>query len=59
MLKLILKILLIIVTVGLISIAGVWVFIMTAGDKEVVELRNDLNGEKIYLIKQSWGLGDT
>jgi hypothetical protein len=55
----ILKILLIIITVGLISIAGVWVFIMTAGDKEVVELRNDFNGEKIYLIKQSWGFGDT
>lgn len=55
----ILKILLIILTVGLISIAGVWVFVMTAGDKEVVELRNDSNREKIYLIKQSWGFGDT
>jgi hypothetical protein len=55
----ILKILLIILTVGLISIAGVWAFVMTAGEKEVVELRNDFNGEKIYLIKQSWGLGDT
>ncbi|MBW6498079.1 MAG: hypothetical protein K0B09_06810 [Bacteroidales bacterium] len=59
MFKQILKILLIIVTIGLISFAGVWVFVMTDGDKEVVELRNDLNGEKIYLIKQSWGLGDT
>lgn len=59
MLKLILKILLIIVTVGLISIAGVWFFIMTTGDKEIVELRNESNGEKIYLIKKSWGLGDT
>ena len=43
------KILLIIIPVGLITYAGVWVFIMTNGDKEVVELRNDLNGEEIQI----------
>lgn len=59
MYKRILKILLIIGIVGLISFVGVWVFVMSDGDKEVVELRNEFNGEKIYLIKQSWGFGDT
>ena len=59
MFRRIFKILLISLTFGLIAYVGVFVFIMTDGDKEVIVLSNDFNGEKIYLIKQSWGFGDT
>ena len=53
------KILLIFSSVTLAIFIGIWVLAITDGTKEVKELKNDLNGEKIYLIKQSWGLGDT
>ena len=59
MIKLFLKTILILITVGVLAFVGVGILILTDGEKEIVELKNDFNEEKIYLIKLSWGLGDS
>ncbi len=59
MTKLIVKILLIGTVSGLLVFLGFLLFFFLSGNKETVELRNKSNGETIYLIKQSWGFGDS
>ncbi|MBN2396497.1 MAG: hypothetical protein JXC36_08595 [Candidatus Atribacteria bacterium] len=59
MLKIFIKILIASIIIGTITIAGVFIFIVFSGEKEVVELTNDFNGERIFLIKKSWGINDS
>ncbi len=59
MIKHIIKVFLIILIVGPLVYFGVPTFIILSGEKEIVELDNDINGEKIYLVKRSWGFGDS
>ena len=48
MLKFITKTLVIILIAGIVTILGVFVFIVYSGEKEVIELTNDFNGEKNF-----------
>ncbi len=59
MLKFITKTLVIILIAGIVTVLGVFVFIVYSGEKEVIELTNDFNGEKIFVIKKSWGINDS
>jgi hypothetical protein len=53
------KTLIILTVSGLLISLGFVLFIMTNGNKETVKLINNFNGETIYLIKKSWGFGDS
>lgn len=58
MFKLIFKVL-ILLFISAIVCVGIFMFMLTDGKKRVIELTNDVNGEKIYLIQSSWGFGDS
>lgn len=58
MFKLIVKIIILLSIATLVG-AGIFMLMMTNGKKDCIELTNDSNGEKIYLIKTSWGFGDS
>lgn len=59
MLKTVIKIIVGTLIIGIITLVGVVVFIINSGEKEVIEITNDYNGEKIFLIKKSWGINDS
>jgi len=58
MFKLIFKVFILLSIVAIVGV-GIFMCLMTDGEREVVELPNDVNGEKIYLINTSWGFGDS
>jgi len=58
MFKLIFKVLILLSIAAIVGV-GISMYMMTDGKKDVIELTNDVNGEKIYLIKTSWGFGDS
>lgn len=58
MFKLIVRIIILLLIATMVG-AGIFMCTMTNGKKDCIELTNDSNGEKIYLIKTSWGFGDS
>ena len=59
MIKKIVKLSLFALFTGLIVYFSVFVFSMLNTDKKVIEIENIKNGEKIYLLKTSWGINDS